>query len=125
MQYVLTLPTDPVAPTGVPTATQSFNFQLHPAFWFGMAMCDTQSSPRPLGDPANPINPGIACTPDSDTNITTDSGIASHPGTAFMEMQFYPPGWTSWPRRYGSARAARCTSRVHTLYRVTASTLPA
>src|SRR2546423_13688892 len=38
MQYVLTLPTDPVAPTGVPTATQSFNFQLHPAFWFGMAM---------------------------------------------------------------------------------------
>jgi len=41
MRYVLTLPSDPVAPTGVPTAAQSFNFELHPAFWFGMAMCDT------------------------------------------------------------------------------------
>src|SRR2546423_15169055 len=27
MQYVLTLPTDPEAPTGIPTAAQSFNFQ--------------------------------------------------------------------------------------------------
>src|SRR5256714_13716634 len=103
MQYVLTLPTDPVVPTGIPTAAQSFNFQLHPAFWFGMAMCDTQSSPRPLGDPANPINPGLACTPDSDTNIHENpdpkapDSMGSHPGTAFMEMQFYPPGWASWP----------------------------
>jgi len=103
MQYVLTLPTDPIVPTGIPTAAQSFNFQLHPAFWFGMAMCDTQSSPRPLGDPANPINPGLACTPDSDTNIhenpdpAAPDAMATHPGTAFMEMQFYPPGWTSWP----------------------------
>jgi hypothetical protein len=43
------------------------------------------------------------CTPDSDTNIF-DSADASakdyigrHPGTAFMEMQFYPPGWVPWP----------------------------
>jgi len=104
MQYQLTLPTDPqVAAGGVPTAAQSFNFELHPAFWFGMAMCDTQSSPRPLGDPANPINPGIACTPDSDSNIhenpdpNSPDSMGSHPGTAFMEMQFYPPGWTLWP----------------------------
>ena len=103
VQYVLTLPTDPEAPTGIPTDAQSFNFQLHPAFWFGMAMCDTQSSPRPLGDPANPINPGLACTPDSDTNIhenpdpAAPDSMSTHPGTAFMEMQFYPPGWSSWP----------------------------
>src|SRR5207245_10836958 len=43
MQYVLTLPTDPEAPTRVPTDAQSFNFELHPAFSVGMAMCDTQS----------------------------------------------------------------------------------
>ena len=104
MRYVLTLPTDPQVPaSGIPTAGQSFNFQLHPAFWFGMAMCDTQSSPRPLGDPAHPINPGIACVPNSDTNIhenpsaSAPDSIGSHPGTAFMEMQFYPPGWVSWP----------------------------
>src|SRR5207302_8235805 len=30
------------------------------------------------------------CTPDSDTNITP---LATHPGVAFMELQFYPPGW--------------------------------
>jgi hypothetical protein len=30
------------------------------------------------------------CAPDSDSNITP---LARHPGTAFMELQFYPPGW--------------------------------
>ena len=98
MRWTLQLPTDPPAASG-----QSFNFQLHPAFWFGMAMCDTQSAPRPLGDPANPINPGLTCAPDSDSNIheNPDPGapdsMSTHPGTAFMEMQFYPPGWALWP----------------------------
>src|SRR5437899_8891559 len=43
--YRLTLPKDP--PT-LPTQTGggTFNFELHPAFWFGMAMCDTQSYPE-------------------------------------------------------------------------------
>ena len=42
MSYQLTLPNDP-SPTNPLTPGKSFNFQLHPAFWFGMAMCDTQS----------------------------------------------------------------------------------
>src|SRR6266516_600670 len=34
MRYELTLPSDPPAPGGVPTSpAESFNFQLHPAFW--------------------------------------------------------------------------------------------
>jgi hypothetical protein len=39
------------------------------------------------------------CTPNSDLNIfdgtnsTAPDYIGKHPGTAFMEMQFYPPGW--------------------------------
>ncbi len=81
MRYQLTLPTDPPHSD----TTGSFNFQLHPAFWFGMAMCDTQSYPEQVG----------SCPPDSDSNITSD--LAQHPGTAFMEMQFYPPGWELWP----------------------------
>ena len=104
MQYRLQLPSDPQVPAdGVPAAGQSFNFQLHPAFWFGMAMCDTQSAPRPLGDPSNPINPGLTCAPDSDSNIHENpdtraaDSMSTHPGTAFMEMQFYPPGWALWP----------------------------
>ncbi len=90
--YKLRLPTDPpVQPNQLGTAG-TFNFQLHPAFWFGVAMCDTQSSPEYTN----------TCTPDSDSNIFTSDNPASsnyigkHPGTAFMEMQFYPPGWVPW-----------------------------
>lgn len=91
--YLLTLPKD--APTK-PTQNGNggvWNFQLHPAFWLGMAMCDTQSDPN--------FN-NATCTPDSDTNIFDNTSnpsapdyIGKHPGTAFMEMQFYPPGWVN------------------------------
>src|SRR2546423_7903929 len=82
MRYRLVLPTDP--PPSTPTERgKSFNFELHPAFWFGMAMCDTQSYPELLS----------TCTPDSDKNIVDPAVSPRHPGTAFMEMQFYPPGW--------------------------------
>lgn len=96
MQWHLRLPTDPATKSGgVPKSSkQSFNFQLHPAFWFGMAMCDTQSDP----------NPGrVGCKPDSNGNVfdnpnpNASDSISKHPGTAFMEMQFYPPGWVTWP----------------------------
>src|SRR5271165_2079973 len=45
----------------------TWNFQLHPAFWFGMAMCDDQSSPNPGGSPS--AGPNIKCVPDSDANV--------------------------------------------------------
>jgi hypothetical protein len=91
--YLLTLPNDPPK---VPTQDGkggTWNFQLHPAFWFGMAMCDTQSAP----------NFTTECEPDSDENIfdnpdpNADDYIGHHPGGAFMEMQFYPPGWIGTP----------------------------
>jgi hypothetical protein len=37
------------------------------------------------------------CTPDSDKNILDPNISPRHTGTAFMEMQFYPPGWVEWP----------------------------
>ncbi|HVB72463.1 MAG TPA: hypothetical protein VNE38_02810 [Ktedonobacteraceae bacterium] len=86
MRYQLTLPKDPT-PTAPQTPGKSYNFQLHPAFWFGMAMCDTQSFPEQVS----------TCKPDSDTNIVDPTVSPNHPGTAFMEMQFYPPGWAPWP----------------------------
>ncbi len=86
MNYQLTLPKDPT-PTAPLTSGKSYNFQLHPAFWFGMAMCDTQSYPEQLS----------TCKPNSDSNIVDPAVSAKHPGTAFMEMQFYPPGWAPWP----------------------------
>ena len=42
-------------------------------------------------------------SPDSDTNIKDGSDpaaadyIGKHAGTAFLELQFYPPGWAPWP----------------------------
>ena len=55
--------------------------QLSVAPWFGLPMCDPKSYPQ------------NACTPDSDTN----TGLNSDPtdaGSAFMELQLYPPGYT-------------------------------
>ncbi|HYW86357.1 MAG TPA: hypothetical protein VFB50_01195, partial [Chloroflexota bacterium] len=93
-RYQLRLPEEP--PT-LPTADGTggtFNFQLHPALWVGMALCDTESSPNPGTKP---------CPASSDANIFDGSNpaqpdyIGSHPGTAFVEVQFYPPGWVPWP----------------------------
>ncbi|MFL6315016.1 MAG: hypothetical protein ACJ71W_23160 [Terriglobales bacterium] len=86
--YLVKLPGDPpVAPAQNGTGGTS-NFQLTPAFWFGMVLCDTQSSP----------NFTHVCHPDTDANIfdnrdpTSSQFIGHHPGAAFLELQFYPPG---------------------------------
>src|ERR1051326_8691458 len=47
--YRLTLPKDPPNLPKQDATGGTFNFQLHPAFWFGMAMCDDQSAPNPGG----------------------------------------------------------------------------
>ena len=78
MKYQFTVPSDPSGPFNL---SKSYNIQLRPAFWFGMAMCDTQSYPEQVS----------TCAPDSDSNIT--ERLADHPGVAFMELQFYPPGY--------------------------------
>lgn len=92
--YHLRLPKDPGKKPKQDGTGGTWNFQLHPAFWLGMALCDNQSAPEFTHAP---------CTPDSDTNIFdgTDPAapdyIGKHPGTAFLEVQFYPPGWAPWP----------------------------
>jgi hypothetical protein len=92
--YTVRLPTDPHLQPNQAGTAGTWNFQLHIATWFGMALCDNQSAPEFTHAP---------CTPDSDTNIfdgTDPAGhdyIGKHPGTAFLEVQFYPPGWVAWP----------------------------
>jgi hypothetical protein len=92
--YNLTLPEESrIMPNQAGTGG-TWNFQLRPAFWLGMALCDNQSAPEFTHAP---------CTPDSDTNIKDGSDpnaadyIGRHAGTAFLELQFYPPGWAPWP----------------------------
>src|SRR5262249_26155411 len=93
-QYRVQLPTDPKAQPTQGGGVATWTLQLHPAFSFGMALCDNQSGPNFTHAP---------CTPDSDTNIfdgTDPEGpdyIGKHPGTAFLEVQFYPPGWAPLP----------------------------
>ncbi len=68
-------PTDNAGPNNVTDYAE-----LSPAPWFGLPICD------PLSYPQNP------CTPQSDSN----SGGISDPnaaGSAFLELQFYPPGF--------------------------------
>ena len=77
---------------------KSYNFQLNGALWFGMALCDTQSYPEQVS----------TCTPDSDSNIVDPAVSPNHPGTAFTELQFYPPGWVEWPAFPVAVGAGSC-----------------
>ena len=94
MVYKLRLPKDPPQRPTQDGTGGTFNFQLHPAFWFGMALCDTESAP----------NFSKVCNANTDDNIfdsatpTNANYIGKHPGTAFVELQFYPPGWVQWPQ---------------------------
>ena len=97
MTYNVTLPTEPSA-SNPNNVNKSFSFELSGADWFGMAMCDTQSWPEQLK----------TCTPDSDSNILNPSTSPRHAGTAFMEMQFYPPGWIQWPTWAKAVGASAC-----------------
>ena len=74
-------------PSAAPTTTDpghdvTHYFQLTPAPWFSMAMCDSNSYPQ------------LPCTPESDSNAA--SGLYPGGGSAFMEMQLYPPGDPPW-----------------------------
>jgi hypothetical protein len=88
--WQMTLPRQPASlPIQAGAGGSSWDFQLHPAFWFGMAMCDSTSYP----------NYTPTCVPDTDANIFDGTNpnapdfISHHPGAAYMEFQFYPPGW--------------------------------
>ena len=75
MSYLTKIPVDPRrSPT--PSGSVTNYGQLSVAPWFGLPICDSLSFPQG------------ACTPDSDSN---DPNAA---GSAFMELQLYPPGYT-------------------------------
>ena len=84
--WTITLGKDPkAAPTDAhPGRDVSHWFELTPAPWFSMALCDPNSFPL------------TSCAPESDSNAPTCigpnciNGLGG--GSAFMEMQFYPPG---------------------------------
>jgi hypothetical protein len=81
MTYVMKLAVDPKTTPTVTSPKASKYAELSPAPWFGLPLCDNKSYPQ---------NP---CTANSDAN----SGVFNDPkaaGSAFMELQFYAPGFT-------------------------------
>jgi hypothetical protein len=85
VNWATTLGRDPKAAATVahPGHDVSHWVELSPAPWFSMAMCDPNSFPL------------TSCTPKSDSNAPTCFGncvSGNGGGSAFMEMQFYPPG---------------------------------
>ncbi|MEA2146925.1 MAG: hypothetical protein QOG59_2512, partial [Solirubrobacteraceae bacterium] len=81
VSWTETLPRDPSAlPTVAhPGSDVTHWFELSPAPWFSMAQCDPNSYPQ------------LPCEPKADMNAP--SGRYPGAGGAFMELQFYPPGF--------------------------------
>ncbi len=107
MTYTLTLPTDPrQQPNASGAGGSTWNFQLHPTFWFGLTLCDSESSPEFTK----------TCVADSDANNLVESNpaasdyIGKHPGTAFMELQFYGPGYVPQFEGFDCAATVYCAA---------------
>jgi hypothetical protein len=77
LAWVITLPKQDPTPTQ--SGSSIATFELTPAFWLSLDLCDPNSYPQ------------NACTPDSDSN--TGTGLTTDAGSAVLELQFYPPGF--------------------------------
>jgi hypothetical protein len=104
--YDITLPKDPPQQPQADGSGGTWNFQLRPTFWFGLTLCDTESAPEYTKK----------CTPDSDTNDLTGTDaskpdyIGRHPGNAFMELQFYGPGYVPQFEGFGCSGTQYCAA---------------
>ena len=95
MTYFQQLPRDPTCtPTTSPSgATCSIYNELSPAPWFGLPLCDDNSYPTLGGNGTSAPH----CVPSSDANAPSSSNpTTTGAGSAFMELQFYPPGNGPW-----------------------------
>jgi hypothetical protein len=107
MTYTMTLPRDPKQqPTASGASGTTWNFQLHPTFWFGLTMCDSESAPEFTK----------TCAPDSNandlvgTNPAAPNYIGKHPGNAYLELQFYGPGYVPQFEGFGCAATVYCAA---------------
>ena len=96
-QYQIKLPREPSGTT-IDKSGKSYTFMNDGALWFGMALCDTQSYPEQR----------TTCPAASDNNILDPAISPNHVGEAFVEVQFYPPGWIPWPTWAVALGASSC-----------------
>jgi hypothetical protein len=106
MTYQVTLPKDPPQKPKNDGSGGTWNFQLRPTFWFGMTLCDTESAPEYTK----------TCAPDSDANAlegldpNQPDYIGHHPGNAYMELQFYGPGYVPQFEGFGCSAKQYCAA---------------
>jgi hypothetical protein len=104
--YHIRLPKDPKQQPQADGSGSTWNFELRPTFWFGLTLCDTESAPEFTK----------TCAPDSDANdlVGTDPNkpdyIGKHPGNAFMELQFYGPGYVPQFEGFGCTATQYCAA---------------
>ena len=107
LTYVIRLPKNPVVPPNQAGTGGTWDFQRRATFWFSITMCDTESSP----------NFRNTCRPNSDANARFRSAnpdspryIGKSPGNAFLELQFYTPGWVPQFAGFGCSRTKWCAN---------------
>jgi hypothetical protein len=104
--YTMTLPREPGFLPTASGAGATWNFELRPTFWFGLTLCDTESSPEFTN----------TCTADSDSNDLVGANpkapnyIGKHPGNAYMELQFYGPGYVPQFEGFGCTAHQYCAA---------------
>lgn len=104
--YEIRLPKEPPIKPKNDGSGGTWNFQLRPTFWFGLTLCDTESAPEFTK----------ICNPDTDFNdfssLDPNSSryIGKHPGNAYMELQFYGPGYVPQFEGFGCAAKQYCAA---------------
>ncbi len=99
LQVRMKLPVEPPRPPTGNLSDPTSTFMLYPAFWFSMVLCDTESFPEGTK----------TCKANSDTNIQVPFQ-PTHAGAAFLEMQFYPPGWSPFITQFSCDQKHWCAS---------------
>ena len=107
LSYDITLPKDAAVKPNQAGTGGTWDFQRRATFWLSITMCDTESSP----------NFRKTCNPNSDANARFRSAdpnspnyIGKSPGNAFMELQFYTPGWVPQFDGFGCSARKWCAN---------------
>jgi hypothetical protein len=107
LTYFLQLPRNPAKPPRQDGSGGTWDFMRRATFWLSVNMCDTESSP----------NFTKKCTPNTDYNARfrsldpqSEFYIGKSPGNAFMELQFYTPGWVPQFNGFGCSAHKWCAN---------------
>ena len=107
LSYDITLPKNAKVTPKQDGTGGTYDFQRRATFWFSITMCDTESAP----------NFTKTCNANDDANARFRSAdpssahyLGKSPGNAFMELQFYTPGWIPQFDGFGCSARKWCAN---------------